>query len=85
MSRNGTAKPAYGLYPPENPYFGKPEQRYGHDLEKAKALLGRRLRPGPSTRGEGHDLDAGLKADGAIADERDIAAAGAASRIQARI
>jgi ABC-type transport system substrate-binding protein len=36
---NGTAKPAYGLYPPENPYFGKPEQRYGHDPEKAKALL----------------------------------------------
>ena len=36
---NGTAKPAYGLYPPENPYFGKPEQRYGHDSDKAKALL----------------------------------------------
>jgi ABC-type transport system substrate-binding protein len=36
---NGTATPAYGLYPPENPYFGKPEQRYGHDPEKAKALL----------------------------------------------
>src|SRR6201987_3737933 len=36
---NGTAKPAYGLYPPENAYFGKPEQRYGPDPEKAKALL----------------------------------------------
>src|SRR5208283_3873422 len=36
---NGTAKPAYGVYPPENPYFGNPEQRYGHDPEKAKALL----------------------------------------------
>jgi ABC-type transport system substrate-binding protein len=35
---NDTAKPAYGLYPPENPYFGKPEQRYGHDPEKVKAL-----------------------------------------------
>jgi peptide/nickel transport system substrate-binding protein len=36
---NGTAKPAYGLFPPENPYFGKPEQGYGPDPEKAKALL----------------------------------------------
>jgi peptide/nickel transport system substrate-binding protein len=36
---NGTAKPAYGLYPPGNPYFGKPEQRYSHDPEKAKTLL----------------------------------------------
>jgi Bacterial extracellular solute-binding proteins, family 5 Middle/Nitroreductase family len=36
---NGTAKPAYGLYPPENPYFGKPEERYRHDPEKARALL----------------------------------------------
>jgi ABC-type transport system substrate-binding protein len=36
---NGTAKPAYGLYPPGSPYFGKPEQRYRYDPEKAKALL----------------------------------------------
>ena len=36
---NGTAKPAYGVYPSENPYFGKPEHHYGHDQEKAKALL----------------------------------------------
>jgi peptide/nickel transport system substrate-binding protein len=26
---NGTAKPAYGVYPPDNPDFGKPEQHYG--------------------------------------------------------
>jgi ABC-type transport system substrate-binding protein len=36
---NGTAKPAMGLYPPENPVFGKPLNRYGYDPEKAKALL----------------------------------------------
>ena len=36
---NGTAKPAYGLYPPGNPYFGAPELRYGYDPDKAKALL----------------------------------------------
>ena len=36
---NGTAKPAYGLYPPGNPYFGTPELRYGYDPAKAKALL----------------------------------------------
>jgi peptide/nickel transport system substrate-binding protein len=33
---NGTAKPAYRLYPPENPYFGKPQQRYSHDPEKQR-------------------------------------------------
>jgi peptide/nickel transport system substrate-binding protein len=36
---NGTAKPAYGRYPPDTPYFGAPELRYGYDPEKAKALL----------------------------------------------
>ncbi|WP_181832787.1 ABC transporter substrate-binding protein [Bosea caraganae] len=36
---NGTAKPAAGLYPPESTYFGKPENRYSYDPEKAKALL----------------------------------------------
>jgi ABC-type transport system substrate-binding protein len=36
---NGTAKPAYGLYPADVPYFGTPELRYGYDPEKAKALL----------------------------------------------
>jgi len=36
---NGTAKPAYGVYPPDNPYFGKPQEHYTHDPEKAKALL----------------------------------------------
>ena len=36
---NGTAKPAYGVYPPDNPDFGKPEQRYGYDPDKAKQLL----------------------------------------------
>jgi ABC-type transport system substrate-binding protein len=36
---NGTARPAYGLYPPDSPYFGDPELRYGYDPEKAKALL----------------------------------------------
>jgi ABC-type transport system substrate-binding protein len=36
---NGTAKPAAGLYPPESTYFGKPENRYTYDPEKAKALL----------------------------------------------
>jgi peptide/nickel transport system substrate-binding protein len=36
---NGTAKPAYGFYPPEHPLFGKPKLRYGHDPERAKQLL----------------------------------------------
>jgi ABC-type transport system substrate-binding protein len=36
---NGTARPAVGLYPPENPAFGHPSEHYGYDPDKAKALL----------------------------------------------
>jgi peptide/nickel transport system substrate-binding protein len=36
---NGTARPAVGLYPPDNPYFGAPTQHYAYDPAKAKALL----------------------------------------------
>ncbi|MBV9860818.1 MAG: ABC transporter substrate-binding protein [Alphaproteobacteria bacterium] len=36
---NGTAKPAAGLYPPDNPFFGTPKNRYGYDPERAAALL----------------------------------------------
>jgi ABC-type transport system substrate-binding protein len=36
---NGIAKPAVGLYPPGNPFFGTPTQHYTYDPEKAKALL----------------------------------------------
>ena len=36
---NGTARPAFGFYPPENKYFGKPKLRYGHDPDRARALL----------------------------------------------
>jgi ABC-type transport system substrate-binding protein len=36
---NGSAKPAAGLYPPEDPLFGKPQNHYTYDPEKAKALL----------------------------------------------
>ena len=36
---NGIAKPAVGLYPPGNPLFGNPTQKYGYDPAKAKALL----------------------------------------------
>jgi ABC-type transport system substrate-binding protein len=36
---NGTAKPAMGLYPPDDPLFGNPVNRYKYDPEKAKALL----------------------------------------------
>ena len=36
---NGTAKPALGLYPPENPVFGTPKNRYKLDPDKARALL----------------------------------------------
>ncbi|WP_428484152.1 ABC transporter substrate-binding protein [Rhodopila sp.] len=36
---NGTAKPAVGLYPQDNPLFGKPTNHYTHDPAKAKALL----------------------------------------------
>ena len=36
---NGTARPAVGLYPPEDPIFGKPENHYTYDPAKAKALL----------------------------------------------
>jgi ABC-type transport system substrate-binding protein len=46
---NGTAKPAYGFYPPESPYFGKPKLRYGHDPERARDLL-RQAGFGPTKR-----------------------------------
>jgi peptide/nickel transport system substrate-binding protein len=36
---NGTAKPAVGLYPPDSPEFGTPDQHYTYDPDKAKALL----------------------------------------------
>ena len=36
---NGTAKPAAGLYPPEDKLFGTPANHYTYDLEKARALL----------------------------------------------
>jgi ABC-type transport system substrate-binding protein len=36
---NGIAKPAVGLYPPGNPFFGNPTEHYKHDPDKAKALL----------------------------------------------
>jgi ABC-type transport system substrate-binding protein len=36
---NGIAKPAVGLYPPGNPFFGNPTQHYTYDPAKAKALL----------------------------------------------
>ncbi len=36
---NGTAKPAMGLYPPDNPFFGFPTNRYNYDPERAKSLL----------------------------------------------
>ncbi len=36
---NGTGKPAVGLYPPGNPFFGTPAQHYSYDLAKSKALL----------------------------------------------
>lgn len=36
---NQTGKPAIGLYPPEHPLFGSPEQRYRHDPARARALL----------------------------------------------
>jgi peptide/nickel transport system substrate-binding protein len=36
---NGTGRPAIGLYPPDNPLFGSPKNRYAYDPEKAKALL----------------------------------------------
>ena len=36
---NGSAKPAAGLYPKEDPLFGSPANHYKYDPEKAKALL----------------------------------------------
>jgi ABC-type transport system substrate-binding protein len=36
---NGTARPALGFYPPDSPFFGKPKLRYGHDPDRARALL----------------------------------------------
>ena len=36
---NDTGKPAVGLYPPGHPYFGTPENHYGYDPDKARALL----------------------------------------------
>jgi len=36
---NGSAKPAFGLYPPDHPVFGTPKNKYTYDPAKAKALL----------------------------------------------
>ncbi|WP_428486496.1 ABC transporter substrate-binding protein [Rhodopila sp.] len=36
---NGTARPAYGFYPPDNPLFGQPKLRYGYDPDRARDLL----------------------------------------------
>jgi ABC-type transport system substrate-binding protein len=36
---NGTAKPAYGFYPRESPFFGQPKMKYGYDPERARDLL----------------------------------------------
>jgi ABC-type transport system substrate-binding protein len=36
---NGTAKPAYGFYPPDSPFFGTPKLRYGYDPKRAADLL----------------------------------------------
>jgi ABC-type transport system substrate-binding protein len=36
---NGTARPAIGFYPPEDPIFGKPKNHYGYDPDRAKGLL----------------------------------------------
>lgn len=36
---NGTSKPAAGLYPAGDPYFGTPENHYTYDPDKARALL----------------------------------------------
>jgi hypothetical protein len=36
---NGSAKPAAGLYPPDDPLFGTPKNKYTYDPAKAKALL----------------------------------------------
>jgi len=36
---NGTAAPAKGLFSPDHPLFGTPENDYTYDPEKAKALL----------------------------------------------
>ncbi len=36
---NGISKPAAGLYPVGDPFFGSPENHYTYDPEKAKALL----------------------------------------------
>ena len=34
-----SAKPAIGLYPPDNPIFGTPKNHYSYDPDRAKALL----------------------------------------------
>jgi ABC-type transport system substrate-binding protein len=36
---NGTGTPAIGLYPQDHPFFGKPQNIYKHDPDRAKALL----------------------------------------------
>jgi ABC-type transport system substrate-binding protein len=36
---NGTAKPAYGLYPRDNPHYGHPTMVYSYDPDRARALL----------------------------------------------
>jgi peptide/nickel transport system substrate-binding protein len=36
---NNTGKPAVGFYPPDSPFFGKPQNRYTFDTDRAKSLL----------------------------------------------
>ena len=36
---NGTAKPAFGFYPPESPFFGSPNLHYDYDPDRARDLL----------------------------------------------
>ncbi|HKM69419.1 MAG TPA: ABC transporter substrate-binding protein [Stellaceae bacterium] len=83
LERHGQAG-LWGL-PSGEPLFRQPGAALRPRPGKGQGSPSRgRVRPGPPARGESYDLDVRLGADGAIADERDPAAAGAGSRLQAR-
>ncbi len=67
---NGIAKPAVGLYPPGNPFFGKPTQTlHLRSGQGEGAAGGGRLRARQAGQGEDHDLDLRVGADAADPDE----------------
>ena len=71
---NGTAEPSVGWLKPNDPAFGKPENRYTFDPAKGKKLLAEAgFTDKKPLSLQGDDLDLGLGPDAAAADERGAA------------